>query len=800
VSTPTNGYGSADGRDVPVVDVDQVFPVLTTDSAVRSGTSTTTAGQDQGPLVALVLRTVLGWRPRTQDTHAFAAALRATFQLTEVEGHVQTTYVPRGVAVQADLGGVTGGQASLYERARSAMEQSAKQLDVLKPLRNDYDPEDGEAFRTLVRHGVGRLVEELGYLGGPRQAIVDSAFNVLIGAIPAGPAGLATIASYTPDTVPGQLGALRDRFGLTDANVNTVDEESLRTAFWTLVDIVLDLRRSWETQRQGLGSGAGNGFLGTDLVIINRLLAAAAEQVDEVEAVLDSALVGAAERQTITLGLGSGLTLDGLLSWARRFLTEDGPLYLRDTGRDGIRTAFAPLAQQLLETFQTSLVAPLGALEKHTSKAGELRSPGYHVEIIPASCSSPFPSGMHAARTRIAVAGLCRLLTNLFQTSASISRFPGIVLFDVELTTVRDVGRVPFFRLEVRGANLRPTYIPALLVTRKDKLQGDVQELVLPRNGSATADDDTLSGLFRLDDLVNTHDPQGTGLQSSLRGRMTTGTGTTSVLLPAQIAPIAIVDGETGQLVTAPPVLTWPDYEVLGTEPVSDRKIPDWAGVRNDSFLSGQLGIPVPTRGFDGLADDEPPARIGGFSLRTTVGEPTIVTTGATGTEFTDGAGGMTVGSEAPVGAVGSAGAAATGSPVGAVGVALADAGPSGGARTTLPIQRREAEGADTGTSYDDTAPPDEDPAEEGSPGKDSGKDSGKDTTGRATAAARKEAGRATAGAKTTASARGTGKTTAAAGKDSGKDTGKDTTAGAKDTGTDTAAAKDTKNPDGQKG
>ena len=85
--------------------------------------------------------------------------------------------MPRGVAVQADLGGVTGGQASLYLRAKAAHEQITRMLDSLQPLRTDADPEDCEAYRGLVRDSVRRIVMELGREGGPRVALVDSAFS-----------------------------------------------------------------------------------------------------------------------------------------------------------------------------------------------------------------------------------------------------------------------------------------------------------------------------------------------------------------------------------------------------------------------------------------------------------------------------------------------------------------------------------------------------------------------------------------------------------------------------------------------
>ena len=163
---------------LPVVEVDQAFPLMTTDGVSRPATSTGVAG-DQGQTVTAAIRDVLGWRPRVQDPKAFTAALSASFQLLTVEDHVVARYVPRGVAVQADLGGVTGGQASLYLRAKAAHEQITRMLDSLQPLRTDADPQDCEAYRGLVRDSVRRIVMELGREGGPRVPLVDSAFSVL---------------------------------------------------------------------------------------------------------------------------------------------------------------------------------------------------------------------------------------------------------------------------------------------------------------------------------------------------------------------------------------------------------------------------------------------------------------------------------------------------------------------------------------------------------------------------------------------------------------------------------------------
>ncbi len=159
---------------LPVVEVDQAFPLMTTDGVSRPATSTGITG-DQGPAVSAAIRDVLGWRPRVQDPKAFTAALSASFELSIFEDHVVAKYVPRGVAVQADLGGVTGGQASLYLRAKAAHEQITRMLDSLQPLRTDADParlrglpRPGPGLGPPDRHGAGPRGRPAGPAGGLR--------------------------------------------------------------------------------------------------------------------------------------------------------------------------------------------------------------------------------------------------------------------------------------------------------------------------------------------------------------------------------------------------------------------------------------------------------------------------------------------------------------------------------------------------------------------------------------------------------------------------------------------------------
>jgi hypothetical protein len=608
---------------LPVVEVDQAFPLMTTDGVSRPATSTGVAG-DQGQTVAAAIRDVLGWRPRVQDPKAFTAALSASFQLSTVEDHVVARYVPRGVAVQADLGGVTGGQASLYLRAKAAHEQITRMLDSLQPLRTDADPQDCEAYRGLVRDSVRRIVMELGREGGPRVPLVDSAFSVLTGyqptvspaAAPTGltkpglpgpgagpPPGLSAVlpptasfgftggkpgtvptapAEVDPDSVPGQLGALRDRFGLDDDHVNTVDEEKQRTSFWTLVELVTDLQRSWDLRRLDFTLGAGNGFLGTDLVQISRLLAAAAEQVDEFEAVLDSVLVSAAERQTVVLDLNSGLTLDDLVQWLRVFVTEDGPNIIRDTGRDGLVSSFTPTAVALLLTLREKLVRALVPCAGAGCASGCVCGSRGLVTCIPLGCCTKLPPGMYAGRVKIAVSTLCGLLERLTRKAIRIGRFAGVVLLDLVVVPFKNDS--DFVRVEVRGLHLRPTYVPAFIAR-----PGDPAALILPLQGSASADTDSLSGIFQASALP--------ALQTAL-------SGTDGIVMAASEVPLAIVDGELGRIVQGPAVTTWPKLR-RADDVVGDGGPGQWYDIPpNQRFVPQSPPDPVdPEVADDCLAD-----------------------------------------------------------------------------------------------------------------------------------------------------------------------------------------------------
>jgi hypothetical protein len=333
-----------------------------------------------GQTVERALREVLGWRPRASDPKGFQAALLQAFTAEEVAGHTEYHWNPRSYAVeiQADLGAVTGAQASLYARAKSAVDQVLPLLEGLEALRVDFDPENVAAIRAIVRSQLTELVKELGIEGGPRVQRVDQLFQFLLGDTIA---AADPRARRDPDQVGGSLGIFRDRFGLQRFRINEIKEEEIFSNFLIVIDHVVSLAESWDAQREFFvrGSTLVEPFLGTQLVLLSRDLEVIAESVHEVEFAMDSVFLGPSERQTLELrfppgsasaALGTGGTVarspspmfvSELLSWVERFATEEGRQLIDEGGKQGVAVAFLPTIQLLQALVHDARVLPAGA-------------------------------------------------------------------------------------------------------------------------------------------------------------------------------------------------------------------------------------------------------------------------------------------------------------------------------------------------------------------------------------------------------------------------------------------------------
>ena len=115
---------------------------------------------------------VLGWKPRSDDPKAFLGALTQSFTLTEVEGHVESKWVARSYAVQTDVVGfIDGAQASIYSRAKEALDQSSPLLDGLYALDPTAEQEDARCLpRSRVANSTDATCGRIRVRGWPKSA------------------------------------------------------------------------------------------------------------------------------------------------------------------------------------------------------------------------------------------------------------------------------------------------------------------------------------------------------------------------------------------------------------------------------------------------------------------------------------------------------------------------------------------------------------------------------------------------------------------------------------------------------
>src|SRR5215472_8678244 len=201
------------GRAVRDVEDAISYPILTEEISNRPYPVSTLPGgggpggggggsSSIGQLASRTVTDVLGWKVNTTDPKGFIGALTQAFTLTNVEGHVEASWNPQMPAIQTDLGGsITGAQASLYMRAKDAVDQSSSLLDTLYPLDPEADPEYVKALREMVRSQMTQIVRELAVVGLPSVLRIDTYFGILLDQNPAliGPGDI----TFNPDDVGG---------------------------------------------------------------------------------------------------------------------------------------------------------------------------------------------------------------------------------------------------------------------------------------------------------------------------------------------------------------------------------------------------------------------------------------------------------------------------------------------------------------------------------------------------------------------------------------------------------------------
>jgi hypothetical protein len=421
-------------------DID-AYPILTEEVgyppsplATPSGTTPSVPGSAPlGQIAAKAVADVLSWKLKAGDVKGFTGALRQSFSLTEAEGHVQATWTPRTYAVQTDLsGGITGAQASVYTRAKQALDQALPLLDGLYTLNSGSEPEDVVALKAVVNSQFTELVNELGYLGGPRISRVNQYFQLLLGTssfqITSQTTGLLNLTD--PDQVEGTLGNLRDELGLSFTNqdfVNSIADEQNLSNFRVLSDYVTSLAQSWLNNLPFFGLDPAKPFFGTQLVLLSRQLSVVSEAVDEVRFTLDSVFIGPAERQTLKLKFSHSepsMFAEDLFTWIQSFSSEEGPRLIQDGGKYAVQNTFFPVSRRLRR-----LVADLHGANPN------------------------LPQGFHTARVQRALRQLDYELGELTQLARPIRH---------DITPDPDSG-LPLAALSVTG--VRPDSAPAATQT-----------------------------------------------------------------------------------------------------------------------------------------------------------------------------------------------------------------------------------------------------------------------------------------------------------------------------------------------
>ena len=254
-------------------------------------------------MVEGAIREVLGWRPKPSDPKGFLSALTQSFDCLDVQGHTECKWNERSYAAQVttDMGAVTGAQASIFARAKVAIDQSLPLVQGLYPLSPTILQEDIESIRSLVIRELTLLGAELGIVGGPRVQRVDELFRLLLDVKP-GPLTIKPAQVKNPEQVEGHIGELGRRLWLRRPFINTIQDEQNFTNFLIVIDYVEGLKQSWETYRPYFARSPGaEPFFGTQLVLLSRALTAVGEAVQEVNFAMDSVFLGPAERQTIEL-------------------------------------------------------------------------------------------------------------------------------------------------------------------------------------------------------------------------------------------------------------------------------------------------------------------------------------------------------------------------------------------------------------------------------------------------------------------------------------------------------------------
>jgi hypothetical protein len=397
-------------------------PAVTSRPGPGAGFGTGGGGnQGLGQIASRAIGDALGWKPNSTDAKGFVGALTQSFSLKEVEGHIESKWNQRTYTVQSDLAGViSGAQASLYARAKVAMDNCFPLLDGLYPLDPTADPEFVKALKDMAKSQIAEIVNQFGVVP-PSILRVNTYFRILMGVDHFRFSDDPRV-EVDPDKIRGTLGSLRDTYGIwflqkgrdNEFN-NSVQDETDITNFRMISDYMTGLLQSWMANGKYflLSTTRLPAFLGTQLVLISRQLGVIAETVNELRFALDSVFIGPNERQTLLVEFDDqwelpAMYLEDVLVEIESSCTDELPRLIRDGGRIAITNNLLPVVQTLMNMVQ-------GAKDAQNIDA--------------------LPDGFSTARVRHALDDLNDQLTQLFTQGQQVGmRIPEPLELEVELS------------------------------------------------------------------------------------------------------------------------------------------------------------------------------------------------------------------------------------------------------------------------------------------------------------------------------------------------------------------------------
>jgi len=332
-----------------------VEDIPTTAIAAAAGTDASAPGLSvPGRAVKDVLRDILGWTWRPNDTQGFLTALKSSYVFEEVAGARHAQYKPSATAFRGELGTVSGAQSIILQEVRAAADRIIPELEVIPPLRIAPDPQRVTALRAICVADVRELAQAFTKIDGPTIQRVDGLWKALVG-------DPEDLDPENPDPL-AHLGEMKNVFGFDRSLVNTVEQELILSRWLAIVTELTSLRQVYAFQRDYFIPGSGKEpYWGTSLVIISQWLQVIADSVREFEAALATHFIEESEQERIELRLDddSRIFLGAMLAWAERFPVESQEI-LKSAGKEGARSLLGPL-QELAAAVQAARPEVVGA-------------------------------------------------------------------------------------------------------------------------------------------------------------------------------------------------------------------------------------------------------------------------------------------------------------------------------------------------------------------------------------------------------------------------------------------------------